>query len=32
VHDPKVIIWDVPPPYDHNWAFLQLITRRLKAA
>jgi DNA-binding NtrC family response regulator len=24
-HDPQVIIWDVPPPYDHNWAFLQLV-------
>src|SRR5688572_15009764 len=25
VHDPQVIIWDVPPPYDHGWAFLQLV-------
>ena len=24
-HDPQVIIWDVPPPYDHGWAFLQLV-------
>jgi DNA-binding response OmpR family regulator len=24
-HDPQVIIWDVPPPYDQNWAFLQLV-------
>ena len=24
-HDPQVIIWDVPPPYDHNWAFLKLV-------
>jgi DNA-binding response OmpR family regulator len=24
-HDPQVIIWDVPPPYDHSWAFLQLV-------
>lgn len=25
VHDPGVIIWDVPPPYDQNWAFLRLV-------
>jgi DNA-binding response OmpR family regulator len=25
VHDPQVIIWDVAPPYDHNWVFLQLV-------
>jgi CheY-like chemotaxis protein len=24
-HDPGVIIYDVPPPYDHNWAFLRLL-------
>jgi two-component SAPR family response regulator len=24
-HDPQVIIWDVPPPYDHGWAFLKLV-------
>jgi DNA-binding response OmpR family regulator len=24
-HDPQVLIWDVPPPYDQNWAFLQLV-------
>jgi DNA-binding response OmpR family regulator len=24
-HDPQFLIWDVPPPYDHNWAFLQLV-------
>lgn len=24
-HDPQILIWDVPPPYDHNWAFLQLV-------
>ena len=21
-HDPKVIVYDVAPPYDHNWRFL----------
>jgi DNA-binding response OmpR family regulator len=25
VHDPQVILWDVPPPYDQNWAFLRLV-------
>ena len=24
-HDPQVLIWDVPPPYDQNWVFLQLV-------
>jgi hypothetical protein len=22
-HDPKVIIYDVPPPYDRNWLFFE---------
>ena len=22
-HDPKVIIYDVPPPYDRSWMFLE---------
>lgn len=25
MHDPQVLIWDVPPPYDQSWAFLQLV-------
>jgi DNA-binding NtrC family response regulator len=25
VHDPGVLVWDVPPPYDQNWAFLRLV-------
>lgn len=25
MHDPQVVIWDVPPPYDHNWVFLRLV-------
>jgi DNA-binding response OmpR family regulator len=24
-HDPTVVIWDVAPPYDQNWAFLRLV-------
>jgi DNA-binding response OmpR family regulator len=24
-HDPRAIIWDVSPPYDENWKFLQLL-------
>jgi CheY-like chemotaxis protein len=24
-HDPTVLIWDVSPPYDQNWAFLRLV-------
>jgi CheY-like chemotaxis protein len=24
-HDPQVIVWDITPPYDKNWAFLQLL-------
>ena len=23
--DPQVIVWDISPPYDKNWAFFQLI-------
>jgi len=23
VHQPKVIVYDIAPPYDRNWAFLQ---------
>jgi CheY-like chemotaxis protein len=22
-HDPKVIIYDIPPPYDRNWLFFE---------
>jgi hypothetical protein len=25
VADPVVILWDLAPPYDRNWAFLQLL-------
>jgi CheY-like chemotaxis protein len=25
VADPLVILWDLAPPYDRNWAFLQLL-------
>ena len=24
-HDPHVVIFDISPPYDHNWHFVQLI-------
>ena len=24
-HDPRVIVWDISPPYDHNWTFFRLI-------
>ena len=23
--DPRVVIWDVSPPYDQNWTFLKLV-------
>jgi len=23
--DPTVILWDITPPYERNWAFLQLL-------
>lgn len=23
--EPRVVLWDVSPPYDQNWAFLKLI-------
>ena len=26
-HDPKVVIYDVAPPYDHNWNFLEHLRR-----
>ena len=22
-HDPRVIVYDVPPPYDRNWRFME---------
>src|SRR5688572_7928679 len=25
VTNPAVILWDLTPPYDRNWAFLQLL-------
>ena len=25
VSNPVVILWDLAPPYDRNWAFLQLL-------
>jgi DNA-binding NtrC family response regulator len=24
-HDPCALVYDVAPPYDHNWTFLKLI-------
>jgi DNA-binding NtrC family response regulator len=24
-HDPEVIVYDVAPPYEHNWAFLKIV-------
>jgi DNA-binding NtrC family response regulator len=24
-HDPRVVIYDIPPPYDQNWEFLKLL-------
>jgi CheY-like chemotaxis protein len=27
-HDPKVIVYDVAPPYDRNWLFLEHLRRR----
>jgi DNA-binding response OmpR family regulator len=24
-HDPRVIVWNIGPPFDRNWAFLQLV-------
>jgi DNA-binding NtrC family response regulator len=24
-HQPSAIIWDIAPPYDRNWNFLQLV-------
>ena len=25
VHNPRVIVYDIAPPYDRNWAFLQML-------
>lgn len=25
LHDPRAVIWDIPPPYEENWTFLALI-------
>src|SRR5687767_11953550 len=27
-HDPKVIIYDLAPPYDRNWTFLEHLRSR----
>jgi DNA-binding NtrC family response regulator len=24
-HDPRAVIYDVPPPYDQNWTFLTML-------
>jgi CheY-like chemotaxis protein len=24
-HDPRVLVYDVPPPYEENWNFLNLL-------
>jgi CheY-like chemotaxis protein len=24
-HDPRVIVYDISPPYDENWTFLRLV-------
>jgi hypothetical protein len=24
-HDPEVVVWDIPPPYDANWAYFQYV-------
>jgi DNA-binding NtrC family response regulator len=24
-HDPAATVWDIAPPYDHNWTFLKLV-------
>ena len=24
-HDPRALVYDVAPPYDHNWTFLKLL-------
>ena len=24
-HDPRAIIYDIPPPYEQNWTFLNLL-------
>ena len=24
-HDPRAVVWDIAPPYDHNWTFLKLV-------
>jgi DNA-binding NtrC family response regulator len=26
-HAPRAIVYDVPPPYDQNWTFLNLLRR-----
>src|SRR5690349_5369704 len=24
-HDPQAVVYDIAPPYDHNWTFLKLL-------
>ncbi len=24
-HDPRAIVYDIPPPYDQNWTFVNLL-------
>lgn len=26
-HVPDVVVWDIAPPYDHNWHFLRLVRK-----
>lgn len=30
-HDPAVVLYDIPPPYEENWRFLRLV-RDMEAA
>jgi CheY-like chemotaxis protein len=30
-HQPAVIVWDISPPYDHNWRFFELIRQTATA-
>jgi DNA-binding NtrC family response regulator len=31
-HDPAVVVWDVSPPYESNWLFLQGVIGSREAA
>src|SRR5215475_14047930 len=30
-HQPQVVVWDIPPPYDANWEYFQYVRQLAEA-